>query len=116
MAPRVHVQPQGRLVEEEEPRLGNEGPRQLEPALLAAGHPTWGAMPDAFEPQLLQGRPCAPSRFSGREPVKQADQFQVFLGAQLLVQRGLLEDDPDLLANRLPLAHDVATQDGGRPA
>src|SRR5207245_3186371 len=110
---------QRELSEEQSLRMGEDAARDLEAPLHAAGeglHERVGAvgkLDDAEE--LVDALP--PDRCG--HAVDAAMQVEVLAGGQLVVERGVLEDEADAPANRSRILRDVDAGDarlpGGRP-
>ena len=103
----LRVQPGRRLVQEEHPGLVQERPRQLQPPFHPAGkrpHRHVGAVGELGPRERLLDERGDPPR---PDPVEHRVQLQVLAGGDPVVQRGLLEDDADEIADPIRLGGDL---------
>ena len=111
--PAARVEAGRRLVEEDDPRVADEGHRQVEPAAHAArvrrGRLAGGV--DEVEP--LEQLRDAPAALLLAEMAQVGHQAEVLLAGEQLVDRRELAGDADEAADRVGLAGDVVAGDAG---
>ena len=110
-AARLRVEADRRLVEEEHARRVQEAARDLQAPAHAAGeghHRRVAALP---QPDHLEHLAHAVGDERGVDAVELGVQAQVLLGGQVAVERRVLEDEADVAADVVALAHDVVAGD-----
>src|SRR5438094_8579259 len=107
MTASLRVEAPGGLVEKQDLRRMQNSPRDLKPALHTAGESEdFGA---GTVGQLHHGehlRNPLPSQLTGHV-VEEGVKVQVLLRGQLLVERRILEDQPDPAAERAGIGQDI---------
>ena len=111
--PRLRVEPDRRLVQEQHARGVQQAAGDLQPALHPArerAHERRAAIGQAHE---LEHRVEPRGHAGASQPIDGGVEAQVLLGAEMLVERGLLEDEADAPANLGALPHDVESRHPG---
>ena len=102
--PGLRVETDRRLVEEQHPRRVHQPAGDLQPAAHAAGvrlHAWLAALPEPDHLEDLRMR--ASVHVALGMPVQLGVEAQVLLGGEVHVERGVLEDEPDVAAHVEPL-------------
>src|SRR6266550_4574694 len=116
-----HVEPRGRLVQEEHLGIVQEAPHDLELSAHSARERTYRFVDVARDAEELRELFDLRAVFAihervrrcvWEEAVEERVEAHVLLGGQVLIEARALEDDPDLAADRARLADDVASIDG----
>ena len=94
------VEAGGRLVEEDDARVADQGHRKIEPALHAAGVGRCGLLGRGGQVELVEQPSGAPPAFGPAQMVQVRHQQQVLLGGEQLVDRGELAGNPDRVPYR----------------
>jgi len=89
------VEAGGRLVEEDDARVADQGHRKIEPALHAAGVGRRGLFGRVGQVELVEQPSGAPSAFGPAQVVQVRHQQQVLLAGEQLVDRGELTGNSD---------------------
>jgi hypothetical protein len=109
----ARVQAGGRLVEEDDPRVADQGHREVETATRATGVGD-SRLPSLFDQveslEQLGGPALA---FAPFQMAQVGHEAKVLLAGQEGVHRGKLPGDPDHVAHRVGLARHVVTGDAG---
>ena len=110
----LRVEPDGRLVEEQDARRVHQAAGDLEASLHAAGvglHRVTAAVPELHHLEHL-AQPVLED--VARDAVELGMETEVLLAAQVGVEGGLLEHQADVPTYVTPLPDDVEAGDGGR--
>ena len=112
--PAARVEAGRRLVEEDHRRAGDERPREVEPAPHAAGVGLDEPARGVGEAEALEqlGRPLA--RLGAGEVVELAEEHEVLLAGEVLVDRRVLPREADLRAQLGRVGDDVEAGDASR--
>ncbi len=104
----ARVEAGGRLVEEDHRRLGDQRRGEVEPATHAAGVGAWpSGLGSVAEVEALEQLGGSLLRRGAAHPVEAADHGQVLGPGQVLVDRGVLAGEADVLAQLVALLQDV---------
>src|SRR5215216_2340872 len=119
VVPDVHaslgIEPDRRLVEEQDPRRVEQTPSDLEAALHATGVEAGLLTRPVGEPDHLEQRVHAPLDLRTVQPVQDGVEAQVLLTCEVVVQGHFLKDEPDVRTDLVTGAQDVVTGDPGEP-
>ena len=109
--PTARVEPGRRLVEEDDPRIADEGHRQVEAAAHAAGERRDGLLRRLDEVEPLEQLGGPPPAFALAEMEQIRHQDEVLLAGEEAVHRRELAGDADRGPDRFGLAPDVVAGD-----
>src|SRR5215216_1736467 len=119
VVPDVHaslgIEPDRRLVEEQDPRRVEQTPSDLEAPLHATGVEAGLLTRPVGEPDHLEQRVHAPLDLRTVQPVQDGVEAQVLLTCEVVVQGHFLKDEPDVRTDLVTGAQDVVTGDPGEP-
>ena len=113
VGPRLRVQAGGRLVEEDQRRVVDQPHRDVEPALLAAGHVLGHPGPQALELELVEELLAAARGVGPRQAVEHPVVHHLVAGAGRGEGAAGLGDVADAAPHLLRLPHHVVARDGG---
>ncbi len=115
----LRVQAHGRLVQEQHVRRVQQAAGDLQPPLHAARVGADQAVPAIPQPDHVEHLLHPRLHRRGRDGVQLRVEPEVLRPGQVVIQRGVLEHQPDVAAHRVPLADHVvaghAGPPGGRP-
>jgi hypothetical protein len=110
---RLRVEPESRFVEEQHPGRVDEAGRELEATPHSTGVGSHQPVGGLVELQRRQKAGDLALRLGAPYPVEGGGETQVLPPGELVVGRGLLEDDADPATHLSRLLHDVQAVDGG---
>ena len=112
----LRIQPDRRLVEEQHPRRVHQPAGDLQPPPHAAAERPDHAVLAVVEADHLEHLPHPRRDQRGLDAVELGMQLEVLLGGQVAVERRVLEDEADVAADVVALAHHVVAGDLRAPA
>ena len=92
---RLRIDADGRLVEQQQPRLMHQGHAQVEPAFHAAGEGPARSSARSARPMAARISSTRSARIRARQAVEFAEEEQVLAGGQLVVDGQFLRHDAD---------------------
>ncbi len=111
---RLRVEPDGRLIEEEDGRVVQQPARDLQPPLHATGEGAHLVARAVGQIDHLQHLADAPGPFGARDVIDHAVEAEILLRRDPVIEAVILEDDADRLAHARRVARHVVAIDARR--